>query len=261
MKNVTSIVVPCFNEEARLPIEYWREIINKSIDVNWLFIDDGSHDKTFEILEGLCFGSSAKTLRLGKNVGKGNAIRQGFLRVLEDDPELKVIGYLDSDGAFSLQDVMNLVEKARILENFPGQSMPDALISSRVSLSGRFIERRKSRHYLGRIIATFLTLKWNNAPYDTQSGFKLFKNSKSFQNSIRNSFSTKWFIDIELLTRIGISNEGKLVIWEEPLDFWRDVNGSKLGFTSYPRILVEMFVARKQVLKFVKKRKSINGLN
>ena len=261
MKNATSIVVPCFNEEARIPIEYWRALINKSADVNWLFIDDGSCDKTFEILEIICFGSSAKTLRLSKNVGKGNAIRQGFLRILEENPEIKVIGYLDSDGAFSLQDVVNLVEKASNPESFSGQTMPDAVISSRVSLSGRCIERRRSRHYLGRIIATYLTHKWNDAPYDTQSGFKLFKNSKSFQNSVSDGFCTKWFIDIELLTRIGISNEGKLVIWEEPLDFWRDVNGSKLGFTSYPRILVEMVVARRQVLKLIKKRESINGLN
>jgi hypothetical protein len=139
--------------------------------------------------------------------------------------------------------------------------MPDAVISSRVSLSGRFIERKRSRHYLGRIIATFLTHKWIDAPYDTQSGFKLFKNSQSFQNSIRKSFSTKWFVDIELLTRIGISNKGKLVIWEEPLNFWRDVNGSKLGFTSYPQIFVEMVVARKQVLKFITERESVHGLN
>ncbi len=261
MKNATSIVVPCFNEEARIPIEYWRELINKSIEVNWLFVDDGSHDKTFEILERICAGSSAKTLKLPENVGKGNAIRQGFLKVLEDDPEIKIIGYLDSDGAFSLQDIVGLVEKASNADSFLDNSIPDAVISSRVSLSGRNIERRRSRHYLGRIIATYLTQKWNNAPYDTQSGFKLFKNSQSFQKSIKNSFSTKWFVDIELLTRIGISNEGRLVIWEEPLNFWRDVNGSKLSFRSYPRILVEMVVARNQVLKFVKKRKSINGLN
>ena len=255
MKNATSIVVPCFNEEARIPIKYWRELINESIGINWLFIDDGSHDKTFEILEDICFGSCAKTLRLPKNVGKGNAIRQGFLRILEENPEVKVIGYLDSDGAFSSQDVVNLVGKASDPDSFSVKSMPDAVISSRVSLAGRFIERKRSRHYLGRIIATFLTQKWIDAPYDTQSGFKLFKNSQSFQNSIRKGFSTKWFVDIELLTRIGISNKGKLVIWEEPLNFWRDVNGSKLGFRSYPRIFVEMVVARKQVLKFIKERK------
>jgi glycosyltransferase involved in cell wall biosynthesis len=261
MKNATSIVVPCFNEEARIPIKYWRELINKSIDINWLFIDDGSNDRTFEILERICAGSSAKTLKLPKNVGKGNAIRQGFLRILEENPEIELIGYLDSDGAFSLQDIFGLVNKASKADSFLDNSIPDAVISSRVSLSGRFIDRRRSRHYLGRIIATYLTQKWNDAPYDTQCGFKLFKNSQSFQNSIKNSFSTKWFVDIELLTRIGISNKGKLVIWEEPLNFWRDVNGSKLGFTSYPRIFVEIVVARKQVLKFIKERKSLNGLN
>lgn len=51
-----SIVVPCFNEEAALPIFY--ETVEKikgqiPADVEYCFVDDGSCDKTLPILRDL----------------------------------------------------------------------------------------------------------------------------------------------------------------------------------------------------------------
>lgn len=50
----------------------------------------------------------------------------------------------------------------------------DALWSSRVALSGRFIQKLASRHYMGRVVATLLSVDGNSISYDTQSGVKLF---------------------------------------------------------------------------------------
>jgi hypothetical protein len=132
-------------------------------------------------------------------------------------------------------------------------------VSSRVALAGRKIKRDPLRHYLGRVIATILTSSWEDAPYDTQSGFKLFRNSNSFQNAVNQEFKTKWFVDIELLTRIGINNGGALNIWEEPLTSWRDVEDSKLSMRDSPLLLSEIAIARREVLRLIKKRKSKNG--
>ena len=51
-----SIVVPCFNEEEALPV-YYREmkhVMGELSEVSFeiLFVDDGSSDKTLEILKG-----------------------------------------------------------------------------------------------------------------------------------------------------------------------------------------------------------------
>ena len=57
MKKLVSIVVPCYNEEASLPKLY--EEVCKLMDAEdhyrWelLFINDGSHDKTINILKKL----------------------------------------------------------------------------------------------------------------------------------------------------------------------------------------------------------------
>jgi hypothetical protein len=135
----------------------------------------------------------------------------------------------------------------------------DAVISSRVSLSGREINRKSSRHYLGRLIATVLTRKWSDAPYDTQSGYKLFLNSRSFRDAIESGFSTRWFVDVELLTRIGINNKGFLNVWEEPLFYWNDVAGSKLKSIKFHSIFLELLIARRQVLKLLKERDNSIG--
>lgn len=255
-----AIIVPCYNEESRFPIQYWRELVSAENEIRWLFIDDGSSDRTFEILQALCTGTPAQVLRSANNGGKGNAIRKGFLETLEMDPEIKVIGYLDSDGAFSKDDVFRLANIA--VQRMSGViTQPvDAVISSRVSLSGHEIKRKASRHYLGRIVATLLTRKWNDAPYDTQSGYKLFINTRSFRDAIQSEFSTRWFVDIELLTRIGINKKGFLNVWEEPLFYWNDVAGSKLSMMKFYSILLELLIARRQVLKLLKERdKSIGS--
>ena len=142
----------------------------------------------------------------------------------------------------------------RRLETILDTERIDAVISSRVSLSGRQINRKSSRHYLGRLIATYITRKWSDSPYDTQSGYKLFVNSMSFREAIKSDFFTKWFVDIELITRVGINNKGLLNIWEEPLLFWNDVDGSTIKLRRFLGILFEMIFARRQVLKLLAER-------
>jgi hypothetical protein len=66
---------------------------------------------------------------------------------------------------------------------------------------------------------------------------------------------------VEILTRIGIYNNGRLSIWEEPLFFWKDVDGSKLKIKHLYSIFLELFFARKQVLKLLKEKSRQNGSN
>lgn len=256
-----AVIVPCFNEEHRFPFEYWKKIVGTENEINWLFIDDGSSDRTFEILQDICLGTSARVLKSAINGGKGSAIREGFLEILENDLAIEVLGYLDSDGAFSINDIFRLAALTIQPKNSLITQPIDAVISSRVALAGRKINRKASRHYLGRIIATLLTSKWSDAPYDTQSGYKLFINTESFRDAIKSDFSTRWFIDVELLTRIGINNGGRLSIWEEPLFYWNDVDGSKLKIKNFYSIFFELYVARKQVVRLLKERSRQSGSN
>jgi dolichyl-phosphate beta-glucosyltransferase len=242
MTSKIAMVVPCYNEENRISVDYWWELLETNQEISWIFVDDGSVDQTSTVLEQFCTDDSRSLIRLERNVGKGNAILQGYKFALQKMPEIEFCGFIDCDGAFDQEDVKNF--SATILNK---KTDFEVLISSRVALSGRDIQRKSHRHYLGRIIATFLTHKWRNAPYDTQSGLKVFRNTESFRKAILSDFSTKWFSDIELISRIGINNGGRIEIWEEPLMRWADVDGSKLKLRSFPSILRQIFVARRSV--------------
>jgi hypothetical protein len=63
------------------------------------------------------------------------------------------------------------------------------------------------------------------------------------------------------LTRIAIHNNGRLLIWEEPLMSWNDVGGSKLKATKLFSIGKEFVIARKQVKLFLSERQKNNGFD
>ena len=242
------IVVPCFNEEFRINIEDWIQTINAlRNDCVWTFVDDGSKDRTFEIL-GELSGPNVKILRLPKNLGKGEAVRAGLNFCISDDNfDISQIGYLDAAGAFAISDIIQLTQYA--VTKIDIASEFTTLIGSRVKLAGRSIKRNFARHVLGRIITTYVCFGWENAPYDTQSGFKLFRNSTDFQKVIAKKFETKWFFDIEILVRLEAFPNS--LVWEYPLLFWHDVSNSNIGSKQLISISKEILKIR-QIVKRTK---------
>ena len=95
-----SIVVPLFNEEESLRV-LANEIISVLSENNYtyeiIFIDDGSKDKSWSIIQKLAKNSHIKGIRLNKNSGKSIALDVGFFYAqgqvvitmdadLQDDP-------------------------------------------------------------------------------------------------------------------------------------------------------------------------------
>ena len=153
------------------------------------------------------------------------------------------IGYIDSDGAFDLLDVGLLFSTAKEKMN----SVPafKVIIGSRVKLAGRQIERNKLRHYLGRLISTFICLGWEKAPYDTQSGFKIFCLDSSFRDAVKAPFETSWFFDIELMLRLDALSS--LRIWEVPLMKWMEIGESSIKSSKYFDIFRQILTIRSLV--------------
>lgn len=82
MKKVT-ILIPCYNEEASLPLLYPRlqELMNSQPRYAWeiLFVNDGSSDKTVEIIHQLRAADKRISLvDLSRNFGKERAMLAGF---------------------------------------------------------------------------------------------------------------------------------------------------------------------------------------
>ena len=246
------LVIPCFNEAKRLQVPYWEEIITApNLDnTKFLFIDDGSSDGTFEVLNGLTKYSQVEAVSLGINAGKANAIRSAFQKILETSFfDCDLIGFIDSDSSFDAEEVID------ILSHLENQSKYfDAFLYSRVKLSGSQIRRSEIRHVISRIIYTFIVRGWNWAPYDTQSGFKVFRNSDAMKDVVSTPFRTRWFFDIEFMNRLSMRMGSQLNIKELPLRYWQERSGSKIKARKYFSIFHEILIAR----KFVKQMSSFD---
>ena len=214
------MIVPCFNEEKRINLDYWNKM-SEIPNAHWIFVNDGSSDGTKSLLNQI---SNSSVINLERNAGKAEAIRKGISDTFDKNPaEIFQVGYLDADSAFEIEDIKNVV-----MLSFSKGSTFDSYWGSRVALSGRNITRNNLRHILSRILITIFGYSMGNLPYDPQTGFKIFKFNKEQMAIFDRNFETKWFVDIEILLRFKAVNGKDMRIWEEPVNTWKDIEGSKI---------------------------------
>ena len=238
-----ALVVPCYNEALRLNQRNWK-MVAELPGLTLIFVNDGSTDDTQKVLRGMCDNSGARYVNLPSNVGKSEAVRLGMLSAFEDEEhKFTAVGFIDSDGAFSLTEIKRMMAIFHQRTSSPYDF--DCVWSSRIVLAGRMVQRTKTRHILGRIVASLVTSRIDDCPYDTQCGFKIWVISSELWQCIQHPFETRWLFEIELLWRWQNIHHRKLCIWEEPLEFWQDVSGSKIGLKESFRIIKEIIQIRR----------------
>uniref|UniRef100_A0A6U4T7A5 Glycosyltransferase 2-like domain-containing protein n=1 Tax=Hemiselmis andersenii TaxID=464988 RepID=A0A6U4T7A5_HEMAN len=232
----THIVIPCYNEEARLPRQQFLDFTGDEAhtDLHFTFVNDGSSDDTIGVIRELANMRPGKIsfVDIKANGGKAEAVRKGMMHVLKEAQlgHGDSVGFWDADLATPLETISNFV---RVMENMPEIEM---VFGARVALLGRDIRRKADRHYLGRIFATLASIVLDLPIYDTQCGAKLFRATKDLSAALSEPFSSSWIFDIELIARFIKQKEKgggaacQDVIYEYPLETWHDVAGSKLGF-------------------------------
>ena len=232
-----ALLIPCYNERNRLAVEPFKQFASHQLQ--FIFMDDGSKDQTYEFLQSH-FGNSPhmKVLRVAKNGGKAEAIRQAMLHLAKEKQlsQYDWIGYWDADLATPLSEVAHMLAYRELF-----YSDCTALLGSRVARLGSNIKRSYIRHYLGRIFATAVDLIVGIKPYDSQCGAKIFK-SDLIELAFSEPFLSNWIFDIEILLRL--KNE-RLV--EYPLQTWQDVPGSKVKVSrEIFRVLRDLYRIRKR---------------
>ena len=231
--NLGSIVVPCYNEESRLDIDYFLRLNQnlKRIGIELVFVNDGSTDGTLAMLRQISF--NPKIINLPKNIGKAEAIRKAMLQEIQIDTKI-VFGYLDSDAAFNTNDITLFTND--FISNNAFQNY-QILSAARVKLAGTSIKRKTYRHVIGRLISSILNLGIESKLYDPQSGFKLYRKSDQLVEALSRPFATRWFIDVEIMNHFKHRYDA---IIEIPVSSWADTPGSKIVFKEYFRIMSEI---------------------
>lgn len=165
MKNLQKkilLIIPAYNEEDNISMIYNSiKEFNKNNKINYdvIVINDGSKDKTGEILDK----EKIPHIDLIHNLGIGGAVQTGYKYAFYNNYDIAI--QFDGDGQHDINYVSKLIDP--ILKN-----KADFVIGSRFIDNISTFKTSFSRRIGIRIISSFIHLFARVKVYDTTSGFR-----------------------------------------------------------------------------------------
>ena len=233
-----SVIIPAYNEEKKLPKtleEIDKYLSRQNYDYEILVVNDGSKDKTAEVVTGLT--GVIKNLRLFDNKinqGKGAVVRQGMLEA-KGDFRL----FTDADNSTSIDQI----EKMWI----EFKNGYDIIIGSR-DVKGAVLDPPQPflrNVILGqsfKLFRKFIVGLWGIQ--DTQCGFKCFT-KKAAENIFPKCKINRFAFDPEILI---IAKKMSYKIKEIPV-YWRNDPESKVKPKWMVNMAVDLLKIRWNLLK------------
>lgn len=186
-----SVIIPCFNEEARIGPTLERIIgylSNQPYFSEIRVIDDGSTDRTSEVCQSFQSRFPRLTIqKISPNHGKGYAVRVGMMAA-----EGEYCLFTDADGSTPIEESAKLL---KVME----EHKADIVIGSR-SIQGAKVKQPQPwyRMMMGKTFNKFVRIMVLPGFIDTQCGFKLF-NRKSAQEIFNRQTLWGFSFDVEIL--------------------------------------------------------------
>ncbi len=211
-----SVVVPAYNERARLPatLERMRTHLDHAGEpYECLVVDDGSDDGTGRLVEARAASwPQLSCLRLGVNQGKGAAVRTGMLAARGG---LRL--FSDADLSTPIDELERL--RAAVAVG------ADIAIASR-ALPGSRVEVRQAwaRESMGKAYNRILQILVLPGIHDSQCGFKLFS-AAATAACFQPLTTFRFGFDAEVLLR---ARRAGLTIAEVPVR-WENALGTRVN--------------------------------
>lgn len=204
-----SVVIPTFNEERTVAevLDAVRTVDLSSLGVDLereiVVVDDGSTDRTCEILAGYASLPDVHVLYHERNRGKGAALRTGFGAVSGD-----IVLIQDADFEYDPREYPQLLEPIV-------KGRADVVYGSRLS-GGRPQRVYMFWHLVGNRFLTLLTnVLYNSTLTDMETGYKVFRREVVDGFRLReNDFR----IEPEITSRV-LQNP-KLRVYELPIAYY-----------------------------------------
>lgn len=236
MKPEISIIIPAFEEEARLGksvriiLEY---IENEKLNAEVIVVDDGSKDKTTENAQKV-FGEfpriEAKVIRYEQNRGKGYAVKTGLQAARAD-----IALFTDADLSTPITELPKLVEPIR-------EGRFDVTFGSRALDRSLIGVHQPWRREQGGKVFNFIVRTLTRLPFwDTQCGFKAF-NMKNFRPLLELMKIERFGFDVEFLY---VANLHGLKLQEIPVRWDHDERTKVSVFRDSQRMFNEVRLIRK----------------
>src|SRR5262245_30702340 len=155
-----SVVMPVYNEENTIE-EIIRRVLAVKLRIELIIVDDGSKDKTREILQRLSSELPIEVILQPQNAGKGAALRRGFQEVTGD-----LVVIQDADLEYSPEEFPQLIELIC-------QGRADVVYGS------RFLGRHRVflfTHYAGnRFLTLVANILYNTMLTDMETCYKVMR--------------------------------------------------------------------------------------
>jgi len=181
-----SIIIPALNEERRLPpslekIDAFLKTQPFSAEV--IVVDNGSKDRTAEIVRDFSVEHPYVRLIQLKERGKGRAVKAGMLEAKGDYRFI-----CDTDLSMPIEEIVKFLP--------PHSDGYDISIATREGKDARRIDEPEYRHFMGRVNNLIIKFTAVRGFEDTQCGFKMF-----------NRESAEDLFGVQLMNGIGFDVE------------------------------------------------------
>lgn len=216
------VLIPTYNEEESIGnllnrLQVVREKLANLFDIDILIIDDGSPDKTVDIVKSLEF-AKIKVLQRNEKKGLGPAYLAGFAEGLKGDYDYFV--EMDADLSHQPEELYLLLEKADEV-NF--------VIGTRWMPGGSVVNWPKKRQFISKMGTKYASAALKLPYRDLTSGYRVIP--RSFLEKIDFSQIETRGYGFQVEMAIKARNNGFKII-EVPITFVERENGhSKMSIS------------------------------
>jgi len=226
-----SVVIPAYNEEKRisktlLAVDDFLRRQNYEYEI--LIVNDGSKDKTSEVVSGL--KDQIKNLKLideKTNRGKGWVVRRGML---EASGQYRL--FMDADNSTTIDQVNNFLP-------YLSQGYDLVIGSRRIPGAVIAVHQPWIRDFLGGIFRLVVHSLVPLDVTDSQAGFKVFS-QKAAEEVFKKQTIFRWAFDVEILAMARLFG---FKIKEVPIH-WINDSESHVKLSGMIRMLLEVWKIR-----------------
>ena len=208
------IIVPTYNELVSAPLLV-RRIFKYIPESNILVVDDGSPDKTADVIREL--QQEFPTLHLLERktkLGLGSAYRLGFTWGLERGYEELI--EMDADLSHRVRDLKKMIDAKEL------QPDVDLVIGSRWIPGGKTENWSRGRELLSRAANLYVRAMLGLGVRDSTAGFRIYSASMLKRLNMESIKSEGYSFQVEM-TRAVHELDGKII--EVPITFRERENG------------------------------------
>ncbi len=213
--NKVLVIIPTYNEEESIAnllnrLQAVREKKANTYDIDILVVDDGSPDKTVEIINSLQF-SKVRILQRNQKNGLGPAYLAGFTEGLRSDYQYFV--EMDADLSHQPEELPLLLENA---------SDSNFVIGTRWMPGGSVVNWPKKRQLISKMGTKYASFVLKLPYRDLTSGYRVIP--RSFLTSINfKEIETRGYgFQVEMVIK---AHRNKFKIIEVPITFVERENG------------------------------------